>query len=106
MSETLTCEICEREIPDLTKHHLIPRSCHKTKKTKSKHSREELNQCILICQPCHSNIHNVFTEKTLAESFNTLDLLKEDEDIEKFTKWIKKKHASFKSKHSKSNNKR
>ena len=100
------CELCKREGVVLTKHHLIPRSCHKTKKIKKKYSKEQLNEGIMICRPCHDSIHGFFTEKTLADSYNTLESLASDERVQKFIDFIEKKDPDYKPKRKSSKSKR
>jgi len=43
-----------------------------------------------ICRPCHSIIHRYFTNMELAENYNTVDKLLEDERVVKFCKWANK----------------
>lgn len=43
-----------------------------------------------VCRPCHSTIHRVHTNMELAERFHTVDLLVQDEAIEKFCRWASK----------------
>jgi hypothetical protein len=100
------CELCERIGVVLTKHHLIPRSCHKNKRIKKRYSQNELNAGIMICRPCHDCVHGLFTEKTLAESYNTLESLSGDNEVKKFLEFIQKKEPSYKPKRKSSNNKR
>lgn len=80
------CLMCEREI-HLTKHHLIPREMHERFLKKSSISKEELNQTIAICRMCHSTIHRFFSNKELAEKYNTFEALMADEKIFKYAKW-------------------
>lgn len=82
------CQLCERDVENTTRHHLIPRTRHKNKKTKKTFSREQMNETIDICRPCHSNVHAVFTEKELEGNYRTLESLASHPDIVKFTQWI------------------
>lgn len=96
----MRCSLCQRESPT-TKHHLIPKSCH-TKKRKKQYG-DNIGETIDICADCHGNIHAVFTEKELAEEYNTYEKLAENDSIRKFSKWIRKKdpNSRFHSKKSK-----
>ena len=62
-------------------HHLVPKS------EGGRHSVPEL--CHVIC---HRKIHSTLTESELAKVFNTWDKLQEHDEINKFMKWVKKKH--------------
>ena len=44
---------------------------------------------------CHNKIHSVFTEKELAQKFNTIEALLRTEQIQKFVKWVSKKPADY-----------
>jgi hypothetical protein len=98
MSKLGTCELCEREDIELTKHHLIPRATHSKKKIKKRFTRDEMNSGAMICRPCHSSLHRAITEKDLADQFHTIELLKGHESVKKFTNWIKGKPNNFKPK--------
>lgn len=80
------CVLCYREMK-LTRHHTIPREMHAQVSKKLGTPKDILNQTIPVCRMCHSTIHRFFTNKELAFSYNTLDLLAEDERIQKFAKW-------------------
>src|SRR5688500_14514844 len=92
MQQNNLCELCGREIENLTKHHLIPRTRHKNKRNKKLFSRKEVNERVIwICSPCHKNIHANLTEKELEEEYNTLEKLLTHPGIKKFTDWISDK---------------
>lgn len=44
---------------------------------------------------CHDKIHTVFTERELKNNYNTIDKIKEHEEMKKFIKWISKKEPDF-----------
>ena len=76
----MNCLICQREIPDSTlseKHHLTPRS-KKGKKT------------ITVCRPCGDQIHQLFSNNELRDTYNTVEALKSDERMQKWIRWIRK----------------
>jgi len=81
MEETLlkTCELCEREVESLSKHHLIPREEGGNK-----------GPIAMLCRSCHSTLHHTFTNKTLAVFFNSIEKLKAAEELQAYLKWIKK----------------
>lgn len=86
------CELCGRKVPEVTKHHLIPRTRHANKRNKREFSREDVrHRLALICRPCHKQIHAVLTEKQMERDHNTLDALKAHPEIAKFLTWIRNK---------------
>ncbi|RXY98960.1 HNH endonuclease [Fictibacillus sp. S7] len=78
-----TCELCGRENAETTIHHLTPKEMGGTFKPASS-----------LCLPCHKQIHALYTNEELAARLNTIPLLREDEKIGKFIKWIRKQPAS------------
>ena len=61
------CELCERTVSTLTKHHLIPRTRHKNKRNKKRFDRAEVRRRIAwLCRPCHKQIHSLLDEKQRA----------------------------------------
>lgn len=78
---TAMCELCGRRVPRrLTSvHHLQPRS----------HGGGPESEA-LLCTLCHSFLHATFTNRTLAESFSTLDELRADPEVRRFIRWARK----------------
>ncbi|MFY9221104.1 MAG: hypothetical protein WAQ98_00455 [Blastocatellia bacterium] len=90
--EAKVCDLCKRDVPNLTRHHLIPRTRHKNKKNKKIFDRKEVRErLVLLCRPCHRNIHAHLTEKQLEYDYNTVEKLLEHPEIKKFTEWISTK---------------
>lgn len=86
MKESI-CVICHRKLgsPESTsRHHLIP---------KSEGGRD--SQTILIHNICHQKIHSLFTEKELRAEYHTVEKLRQHEEMQKFIKWVSKKHENF-----------
>lgn len=77
------CPVCRHEYPrrQLTKHHLIP---------KSRRGRET----VLLCRPCHSQVHAVLSEKELEREFGTLDALLEAPELQSWIGWIRRRRPS------------
>ncbi|CCI46115.1 unnamed protein product [Albugo candida] len=88
------CAMCDRPM-NLSKHHLIPRVMH-TKFLKKGYDKTLLNMCIVICRPCHTKIHSVEDEKTLATEYNTLEKIMEHPDIVAWLKYARKQKARIK----------
>lgn len=82
-AEILECPICLHDWPrkELTRHHLIP---------KSRKGRDT----VLICQPCHKQIHAVFTEKELERNYHTIETLLEAEEFRSWVAWIRKRRPN------------
>jgi len=92
MKGDVQCELCNRNVNEVTKHHLIPRTRHANKRNKKQFDRVEVRERLAwLCRPCHKQIHALFTEKQLEREYNTLDSLKAQPDIRKFVEWIKVK---------------
>lgn len=77
------CELCERPVVHLTKHHLLPRE---------EGGREE--HIAMICPDCHKQIHALYTNKELALRLDTLCKLRCDDQISRYLKFIKKQPTS------------
>ena len=80
------CLMCTRDIP-ITLHHLIPKSEH----SRSERSRSYLTgpeNSLACCRPCHSNIHRVADNATLAKEYYTLELLMNHPKIAAFSTWV------------------
>ena len=75
-----TCGLCGHRYDrsKLTKHHLVPKSRGGTETT-------------LLCRPCHNTVHATFTEKELERNFDTLDALREAEELQGWIAWIRKR---------------
>lgn len=91
MEKPEQCELCNREVTKITKHHLIPKSRHRNKKNRKNFTREDVRTRVLwICRPCHTTIHNIFTIKELEYDYNTKEKILENEEVVKFIEWVKK----------------
>ena len=91
------CELCGRHVSVLTKHHLIPKARHANKRNKREFDREEVKQRLAwFCRPCHTQVHALYTEKTLEREFNTLVSPAAQPDVAKFVAWIRTKPDGFK----------
>lgn len=77
MAENHICELCNRTVSSITKHHLIPLE-------KGGKKFETLS----LCRTCHNQIHALFTNRELAVYYHTLESLKRDQKIIKFLRFI------------------
>ncbi|WP_089936922.1 hypothetical protein [Candidatus Entotheonella palauensis] len=88
------CELCRREVGEVTKHHLILRTRHKNKKNKKDFARDDVKSRLAdLCRPCHKQIHTVLTNKELERHYNSLEALRSHPDIRQFCVWIAKRPA-------------
>ena len=73
MAQNHICELCNRNVSIITKHHLIPLQ-------KGGKKFETLS----LCKTCHTQIHALFTNRELATHYHTLESLKRDRKIIKY----------------------
>lgn len=83
------CELCARTTQPLTEHHLVPRARH-NKKVKRDLGADR-NKVAMLCRPCHSQIHDLYTEKELERSYYTIELLKAQESVQTWIEWVSKR---------------
>ena len=83
------CPLCERPIPPRleSRHHLIP------KLKGGKHGPIAVLHTI-----CHSKIHSLFSEAELARVYPTIEALRQNEEVIKFVRWVRKRPPEFRSK--------
>ena len=85
------CELCERTVRKLTRHHPVPRTRHKNKRNKKTFDRQEVYHTVGLCSPCHRHVHVVLDNKELEREYNTLEALRAHPDVGRFVEWIKRK---------------
>lgn len=79
------CELCARVVrwgPGclITKHHLYPQEI--TKKYPDRYTLAQKGSLALLCRPCHDACHRAHSNRTLADFYNEVDLLKADPNIQ------------------------
>lgn len=77
------CELCGRGGVDTTVHHLVPKEMGGTFKPTAN-----------LCIPCHKQIHALYTNAEITTRLSTLRELREDEQLSRFIKWIRKQPAT------------
>ena len=77
--EPPVCELCLRESPRFTEHHLVPRS-----------RGGKLGPKARLCPTCHRQLHAMFSEKTLANELNSVERLRSDPEFAGYLKWASK----------------
>ena len=82
----ILCQMCKRDTPQevLEKHHLIPKS----RKNKKKRT---IKNTIKVCVDCGDQLHQLFTNKEMEKTYNTIETILEDERIQKWIDWVKDK---------------
>lgn len=83
-----TCELCKREVERTTKHHLIPRTTHRNKWFRKNFTKEEMHTTVDLCKPCHREIHWQIPEKEMGRHYNTIEKLRNHENVRKFIDWL------------------
>ncbi len=63
---------------------------HRRKRFQKLYSKEQLNQGIDICRLCHRGIHKIYDEMILANQFNSLQQLLNDEVLARHFSWVSK----------------
>lgn len=71
------CPLCGRAVARLTKHHLVPRT---------RGGRD--GPTARICADCHDAIHELFSNKELAERLATLEALRAEERFARHLRWL------------------
>ena len=87
----MECRICGFDYVELTKHHLIPKTCHKKMKSKKRFKSMELNRTVDICTNCHRQIHALIKESELATVYNTIERIVNYPQMAKYVSWIKRR---------------
>lgn len=84
------CELCGRE-KLLTFHHLIPKAVHGKKRYQKRYAKQEMRSTgIDVCRLCHNGIHDLISEKELAESYHTVQALREHPGLARHIAWVRK----------------
>jgi 5-methylcytosine-specific restriction enzyme A len=89
------CELCEREDVDTTVHHLLPKEMGGT-----------FGSTANLCIPCHKQIHALYTNEEIAARLTTIYKLKDDPQLSRFLKWIRKQPSTKLMKIKKSNDRK
>ena len=91
----MICQLCARDVNQLTKHHLIPKqkiNRRKWRRSYRKFEKPPWERKIDVCIPCGKQIHALFTNKELKKEYNTLEALKSSPKIQKWINWVIKKN--------------
>jgi hypothetical protein len=61
---------------------------HRRRFFQKNYNRQQLSSGVYICRPCHSGIHALFDEMTLAKRLNKIEDLLRDEAVLKHCHWV------------------
>jgi 5-methylcytosine-specific restriction protein A len=75
------CALCEREVREVTKHHLVPKS-------------EGGREVVELCHACHKTLHSFFTNETLLKELHTIENLRAEPEIARYLAWVRKQRDS------------
>ena len=80
----VVCPLCERPIPAAQQdaHHLVPKSHGGT-------------QTVVLHRMCHRQIHALLKEAELARQLNSIETLKQHEELARFVQWVRGKPNDF-----------
>jgi 5-methylcytosine-specific restriction enzyme A len=71
------CPLCERDVPVMSDHHLVPKSRGGT-----------YEDTLPICTDCHGAIHALFDNRELESSLHTVEALKANEAFARHLRWL------------------
>jgi len=66
---------------------------HRRTHFRKAHDKNQLNTGINICRRCHTGLHKLYDEMTLAKQFNTLKKLQSDDAIQRHCAWVAKQKS-------------
>lgn len=79
-----TCALCRRVVPDeviddpqvVQEHHLRP-------------EERATSPTVMLCRPCHEQVHAVFTNEALREDYDTAEKLRGAKRLQEYLAWIR-----------------
>ncbi len=79
-----TCALCRRVVPDeripdpqvVQEHHLRP-------------EERATSPTVMLCRPCHDQIHAVFTNEELRADYDTIAALRSADRLDDYIEWIR-----------------
>jgi hypothetical protein len=79
-----TCALCRRRVPDerlgdpqvVQEHHLRP-------------ERRAESPTVMLCRPCHKQVHALFTNEELREDYDTAEALRGATRLQDYLSWIR-----------------
>lgn len=77
-----TCALCRRSFPPVDdpqafqQHHLRP-------------ERRAESAVVTLCRPCHDQVHALFTNEELRDSYDTVAALRDADRLQGYLSWIR-----------------
>ncbi len=93
--EKPACELCLRESPKFTVHHLVPRSRGGKFGPKAK-----------LCPTCHRQLHALFSESTLAKELDSLERIRVNPEMASYVEWVRRQKGPANFRVRRANNRR
>jgi hypothetical protein len=94
---TTACELCERPMP-LTIHHLYPREEHDRLLRRQGSTLTRYDLLVVhrawLCRPCHSSVHRLIPNRTLADEYYSVSKLLDHEGVRKWVGYAAKQRVS------------
>ena len=81
--DTDHCELCLRQAPRYTVHHLVPRTRGGKHGPKAK-----------LCPTCYRQLHAMFTEATLAQEIYSIALLRSNPEVDQYLRWVRRQQGA------------
>jgi hypothetical protein len=80
----IECALCRRRVPDerlgdpqaVQEHHLRP-------------ERRAESPTVMLCRPCHEQVHALFTNEELREDYDTAESLRGADRLQDYLSWIR-----------------
>ena len=73
------CELCLRVVSSVSRHHLVPRE-----------EGGRYGPTVALCQPCHSTVHLLLTNRELARRYATVEALQQAPELQKYLHWVRR----------------
>jgi hypothetical protein len=83
----MLCELCNRDVQSIGKHHLNPRKFLSRRRRAYAVQRGE-RMTVSLCADCEHMIHATFRLSQLHTEMDTLENLKSNEKIKKYVEWV------------------
>jgi hypothetical protein len=78
-SSEVRCELCERSVRHVSRHHVVPRE-----------EGGRYGPTVNLCQPCHSTVHLLLTNRELARKYPSVEALRGAEELQKYLHWVRR----------------
>lgn len=75
----MSCELCERAVQQVSRHHLVPRE-----------EGGRYGPTVALCQPCHSTVHTFLSNRELARRYHTIAALQAAPELQKYLDWVRR----------------